>query len=352
MGRPARSDSIEMGSDSFLDVMANMVGILIILVVMVGVRMKHIPKDIKPLPDNPLASAPVAAVIPAEPEPELPEVDLDSPREMLRIVTDDLKRLATEAARLSNARQYHQREAAVLSDEVTRRQARIDERRRQLGAEEQASVALAQQIAQLEIALRQIDGDLAAATETSADSKKIETYPTPIATAVTGEQVFFQVLDGRITPIPMQALLEKAVQDLKRQVNKLRSQNEISCLVGPIGNFRMKYVISREEPPIGEQLVLHRGLEIRENSVLIPLYPNMGETLEEALAPHSQFRAILKSLNPQRTTVTLWVYPDSFEIFRGVKKELHALGFATAGRPLPHGHPIGSSSQGSASQAQ
>lgn len=353
MGRPARSDSIELGSDSFLDVMANMVGILIILVVMVGVRMKHVPKDLAPLPEKPGAQASAAPLAALTPEPELPPVDLESPTEAVKILTADLKRLATEAGRLSNARRYHQREAGGLSDEMLRREARIDERRRQLGAEEQASVELARQIAELELALRRVDGDLAAAVEQSPETKKVECYPTPLAQTVTGDQVFFQIKHGRIAPIPMQALIEKAVEDLKRQLAKLRTQNEISSLVGPIGGFRLRYVLTREETPIGEQIVNRRGgAEIREHSVLIPLARDMGETLPEALAAGSQFRAILKTLNQHRATVTLWVYPDSFEAFRGLKEELHKMGIPTAGRPLPDGHPIATSNHGSASQAQ
>ena len=56
--------------------------------------------------------------------------------------------------------------------------------------------------------------------------------------------------------------------------------------------------------------------------------------------------------SPRDTTITLWVYPDSFDLYRQLKEELHNLGFATAGRPLPEGVLIGGSSDGTRSSAQ
>lgn len=43
MGRPARGEEEAFGNDSFLDVVANIVGILIILVVIASTRIKHLP---------------------------------------------------------------------------------------------------------------------------------------------------------------------------------------------------------------------------------------------------------------------------------------------------------------------
>ena len=44
-----------------------------------------------------------------------------------------------------------------------------------------------------------------------------------------------------------------------------------------------------------------------------------GEALQQALAEGSEFRESLRRLDPDRTTVTVWVYPDSFDEFRAVK---------------------------------
>jgi hypothetical protein len=85
---------------------------------------------------------------------------------------------------------------------------------------------------------------------------------------------------------------------------------------------------------------------------LVPIRDDLGEPLQQAMSEGSEFRDLLKRLDPDRTTVTVWVYPDSFDQFRTLKAELFRRGFLTAGRPLPEGHPIGGSPDGSRSVSQ
>jgi hypothetical protein len=63
-------------------------------------------------------------------------------------------------------------------------------------------------------------------------------------------------------------------------------------------------------------------------------------------------RTILAAFDPRQATVTVWVYPDSFDQFRQIKEELYKLGFLTASRPLPDGQPITGAPQGTRSAAQ
>ncbi len=60
-------------------------------------------------------------------------------------------------------------------------------------------------------------------------------------------------------------------------------------------------------------------------------------------------RTILAGFDPNQATVTVWVYPDSFEQFRVLKEELYKLGYLTASRPMPEGQPISGSPQGTRS---
>jgi hypothetical protein len=50
-------------------------------------------------------------------------------------------------------------------------------------------------------------------------------------------------------------------------------------------------------------------------------------------------------------TLRIWTYPDSFAEYGKLKEELHRLGYATAGRPLPKGVLIGGSDHGTKSSA-
>ena len=61
---------------------------------------------------------------------------------------------------------------------------------------------------------------------------------------------------------------------------------------------------------------------------------------------------ILSRLPSDQTTITVWVYPESYRQFRQLKNDLLRRGYLTAGRPMPAGHPIGASPSGSQSSAQ
>ena len=66
-----------------------------------------------------------------------------------------------------------------------------------------------------------------------------------------------------------------------------------------------------------------------------------------ALEPNSEFRATLSKILPGRTTITIWVYPDGFEAFRQIRKELYRLNYAIAARPFD----LGASNQKGVKQA-
>ena len=89
-----------------------------------------------------------------------------------------------------------------------------------------------------------------------------------------------------------------------------------------------------------------------EQFTLEPIDEVVGELIDDALRPGSQFQRVLSQYERGRTTITLWVYPTSFQDFRAVKHHLYPLGFAVAGRPLQEGRPIGGSVYGTRSSAQ
>jgi hypothetical protein len=77
-----------------------------------------------------------------------------------------------------------------------------------------------------------------------------------------------------------------------------------------------------------------------------------GESIDAALVPHSEFRQIADALDPQQCTVTFWVYPDSFALFRRLRDYLYERDVIVAGRPLSDGMAIASSKHGTRSRGQ
>lgn len=340
-------DELIPGSDSFLDVMANMVGILIILVVVVGVRIEAAPTD------EPLVATPPPAEQPAPPPP-VEHVDLETPARQVAALSSELADLENTGRQLAGEEGSMQALAAALTEQNDQQQAELERRRQQLGQLENASLTLAAKIDSATQALADLDAKLEATETTKRKSVTIQNLPTPLSQTVYGSQVHYQMVDGRLAAIPLDDLLEAVKNDLSKQAWKLRNQMQVTTTVGPVGDFRVRYTIERHEIPLEEQIASGRGGVMLQVSMwsLIPSRHGLGEPTEMALRDGSQFLRELARLNPKRDAVTVWVYPDSFEAFRDVRKKLHELGFACAGRPLPEGVPISGSPYGSRSEAQ
>jgi hypothetical protein len=328
--RPSDTDSF--GGDSFLDVVANVVGILIILVMVVGMRVKNIPADVGP------------------PQPEL---DLTEPRRLAISLEGELRRLTDESQAVALQAASQSEEQQRLSAAIAREESALAAAGQRLDARAQHGLEIQQAVFAAQSQIERLQKELSVAS-VDKPAIRIESYPTPISRTVEGKEGHFQLRGQRIAYIPLDELIDQLKSDAPRQVWKLRNLPEATATVGPIGGFRMRYTFERVEVPIEDQLASKRFGSIvhLSNWTLVPSQAQLGETLEEALAEQSNFRAAMARLNPRVATITLWVYPDSFAEFRRLKKELYHLGFAIAGRPLPEGTPIGGSPHGSKSAAQ
>ncbi len=85
---------------------------------------------------------------------------------------------------------------------------------------------------------------------------------------------------------------------------------------------------------------------------LDPTEEVIREPLTQSLHANGRLRIEMASYPPRETTVTAWVYPNSFETFRQLKELLFEEGYMTAARPMPEGIRIGASPRGSQSAAQ
>jgi hypothetical protein len=221
------------------------------------------------------------------------------------------------------------------------------EKRKQLADKDRVSAAeAAARRTQLEAEIERCTLEAEGLSHAPATMQEVLAYPTPIARTVTGEELHFQIDQGRIGYIPLVELFELAKTQTRRHSGSLTSMAQRIETVGPVQDFSLDYVIEvKIDQARGQVLVRSREWVVR------PASPGLGETIAEALQPHSKFRRVLANVRPD-TTVTLWCYPDSFEEFRALREELHRLGIPTAGRPMPEGAPIGGSTDGSKSVVQ
>jgi hypothetical protein len=354
--RRRREQEIGFSFDSFLDVVANVVGVIIrlILVVWVGARsytaLQQIPPPEAVPPAEPVATRPEDPPDPLE--DELAQQRADLARAQARLL-DELRcfqstrageePLARELTGLSARRQALQQERAdlLLKADAHGQAGRGAE----LSAEEvrRRCERLAEEIRSL---------------EKQPPVKQVLHYQTPVSRPVQADELMFECKGGRVTFIELASLLADVKHGLEDRGKELRTHWTVSETVGPAGAFRLRYVVERQRGQFD------RGADAAGPSAdegfryglsgweLEPVEEWRGETEPEALAPGSAFRQVADRIDPQLMTVTFWVYADSFPLYRRLRDYLYERDVVVAGRPLPDGAPIASSRHGTASRGQ
>jgi hypothetical protein len=330
--RPATSDPA-FGSDSFLDVTANLVGVLIILIVVVGVR---------------VAQAPPGTFLAAT------NAELDRRLVHARSEIDQLERSRGElAAELAGARQRvaaksctlvqleseRQRSAETADRSTTDLEVLYAELRRQSNELAQARARLVSFADELE----QLNAGAAPPRELSLRS--------PISRPVDSNEIHFELRGGRVTFVNLDGLMNRIRGKTNELEKELRKTGWATAEVGPVGAFRLRFTMAREDRPLAESLLYGRGYRLVQWQVQ-PAAGLRGESLQQALQPGSQLARVLSQHSPDRFAVTLWTAADSFAAFRQLRDYLSDRGYPVAAWPLQPGDSIRGGINGSSSFAQ
>ncbi len=339
MPRPNIQHGEPVNGDSFLDIVASVVSIMIIMVVMEGMRIKNTPV-------KPAAVAAVATrVIPRALRNEL------ATEQSLRA---DILKLADETANVERVAAARGMERDVLATAIAAAEHEIADRRQKLDGAKRADFDLARSVAASRAELDEVDRQQTR-IETSAGKPPVvvESFPTPISRAVDGPEAHLLIAHGRVVFIPLEPLLELMQTQARREAYKISDQQDLTDTVGPVAGFRLRYTLVRNDVPIEKARDSRPGSYIRLQSwTLIQPDNEPGEPVRLALQDDSDFRLALRKVVPGHTAITIWVYPDGFDAFRQIRKELYQLGYAVAARPLPVGQSIAGSADGSKSAAQ
>lgn len=361
MTRRAEEEIDTSGHDSFLDVVANLVGILLILIMVLGVRTRSAWQAL----DTPsgLLSTSAAGGTDANPgngagnptsaaERELREF-IRSARAQLAKLKQSTLDLDAEASGLNAKAEERKQERNALQLAVSAAEAALTKVRGELDQNTQAALASAKSYEAAKSELLRLQQDRDAQRNLIGPAKVIDHYPTPLAQTVFGREEHFRLLQGRLTHVPLNELVQEFKQDAQNKLWKLQHVNEVTEALPPQGGFRLRYTLQRKErrEEFEGSMVLRKTIEL-DRFVLIPEADDLGVPVDEALAENSEFRRRLTALRPQETTVTIWTYPDSYTDFRRVKEFLRTQGFLAAGRPMPDGYPIGGAPNGNNSAAE
>lgn len=323
--------------DSFLDLVANVCGIIIrlILVAWVGARTYHASMENSKQPTS-VATTPKASDDPLSPELALARAELEKARSRLLDQLKDLEQVQVKTQQI-NLELAGLTDGHQLANHESQELARAEAVKSKGQAE--GPITLAELKKHQQELVDQIK-DL----EKLPIQHKILRFRTPVSKPVSTDELMFECRGGRVSFIDLPAFMievERKVRDLADQLEK---QGKALVVTSPIGAFRLNYGVERQGY-VGAGLLFHRW-------VLEPIADNRGETLAQAVQAGSSFRQALDSALPENTVITFWVYPDSFGLFRQLRDLLYQRGLEVAGRPLPDGVPIMGASDGTASRGQ
>jgi hypothetical protein len=331
MPRPRPEDISSAGQDSFLDVVTNIVGILIILVMLVGGRAKKVIMDAMPARGERVASL---------------EREVETLDQTVALAESEVAELAAQGRTVATAAAFAGEARLHLATAVSAAKVEVDRLKQETDAGKVKAAEAAARRKELETEIERCTLEAEGLAHLPATTKEVLAYPTPVGRTVNGEEIHFRMGEGRIAYIPIEDLFELAKTHTRRHSGSIAEMANRIESVGPVQGFSLDYVIeAKVDQARGQVLIRSREWVVR------PVGSGNGETTDVALSPHSRFRQVLSAVTPD-ATVTLWCYPDSFDAYRTIREELHRLGIPTACRPMPEGAPIGGSTEGSKSVVQ
>ena len=335
---------ITTGQDSFLDIVANLVGVLIILVVVVGANASS----------SWQAAGPDEALISTEFEMSEELNDLSGQAKRLELDNHQLEqKIAGEAAavaQLASVRQQMLVELQIVEQQIDQKK---QERRQDLDQQQQLELDLIEKQTALKTELESIVAETLAIQASQPKSEVIDHHPNPIAKTVFSEEVHFHLRDGKISYVPFDALVQRMKSEWKVKAEKLKRANQTLETVGPIAGYRLQYelVSTTIEQPTPQGIVTRQGVQFDRFSIF-PASGLPGVEIEAALQDQSEFRSVLARYVPGKTTVSVWVYPDSYGQYNQVKDWLYEEGFQVACWPLDFGRRISGGPNGFRTSAQ
>jgi len=349
--------------ESYVKALANLASVLVALaalgVVVASGRPPAVPKTARPplavarpVKAKPKAAprqpAPVVAAVPPPPEPpKLDEVAVGKAEQALDALSRD--RARAEARAEAAARR--------LADAATRAAADARAAKTLAFRVRDPSTRIARASARGNFLKSERDrlksevGVLATAPRPRA---KVLSNKNPVARPSDGNEFHFELRHNRVSFVDLERLLKLVKSDALLRIRLSDGGRIVDNQVGPVGPFSMHYILAKTLPAGLEDLIERRGgmsYDLRGWEI-VPAFEGRGEGYEVTRQPFSEYARAISRLSPLKATVTLWVYPDSFPLFRKLRDDLQARGYVVAARPLPEGMAIRGSPSGSLSAGQ
>lgn len=377
-GRVGRGDP-DFGSDSFLDIIANLVGILVILIVLAGLRAAQVSvvpeesevaavsEEASPVPvlTPPKSDAPPKSVAPAVepakiarvkkvatrvlPNPEATlgehsvpvEIAESQRQELLAVVKglearlatlpvesalDDLKTVQTELA--AAARQLPTLQQRLAREDAIRRRSLIEAT--EFDAEYQA---LRKQLVEVNRTFEELK-------TAERPVEEFELRINPVGRRGRGEELLFRIEKGRIIHLPAAALFGKAELQSGRLTPLTGASDLESGTVGPLNGVTLDYetqVIATMVPTSSGSSTYALRKLMRGTMRVTRL--SAAEDWKDSIEDEGSVSRLMLAA-PPNAFARLFVAPDSFEAARRVAAFIRTLGHGVATMPIESGTDI------------
>lgn len=333
MRRNADEQEEMPGGDSFLDIVANIVGILVLLVVVVGVR----------------AGRQVAIVTQVE------TVDHEQVIEEAKAAIHDAMLNRQDVTQLLEQAILSQAESTLrnqvrdeLATYVATLRSELDAEREHLSVNDRRTFDTHNQLAQAQLELEKLARKQVSliAADTGPEIEQIEFEPTPIVRERVKEEVLLRLEADRVVFLPLDELKQELEYGMANIRNMLSSASgdeaSIERLVGPIDGFALRCLFTRRIVQRPEGTMIVGGLKVARLEPQAGLYGEgpTTESIEEAMRAGSRLLSRLDRVDPKKTVITLITYPDSFDVLPQLEKELRERGFRVAKSLQRAGKPI------------
>jgi hypothetical protein len=342
----------DSAQDSFLDVIANLVGVIIILVMLVGAKATRDVMIGKGQPTAPTASTP--HISHATGDKRLQE-ELNAARSAALKSRSALEQAATQLVRIRQESTDFDAQRVTLAMHRSIVEEDIERRRNALDAEKQREFDVQRKIAEAQLKLDQLTQQQMGLLSGPETVEELESMPTPLAREIDEDAIHLRVKNGLVSVVPVTELMAEATSHLDEFHRRLQSSDQVVDTFGPISGYRVRVQVSRQVDPSsagGPRAGQVQRVYFDPLIEVIPTSEAIGQDVKSSLMPGGAVYQYLQSHRRVSPAVVLWMYTDSFDDFQIIKRTLWEMGFSLATRPLMPGSEIGFSPHGSKAAVQ
>ncbi len=344
----------DSSEDSFLDVVANVVGVLIILIMLVGAQASR---------------SVLQAQSERAPENESPELVIQTTDFNLKQLRDEfqqaqqlaqtsqraIQEIATRVVKINHESQAYDQQRVELAMHRSLLEEDLQRRKEQLDEQQQQEYDVQRQLLESKLDLDQLTQEQFSLVSVPDAVSEIECVPTPLARVVEGKSIHLRLSKGLVSVVPFEKLMEEVQYNLEGTLRRLQDRGKTVETYGPLDGYRLKLTMVRRQPQnsVGGPLVGQtQRVKIGWEAEILPVSVELGQNVEQSLLPGGVLYKHLLAQQRQRPAVVVWLYTDSFDEFRPLKRALWEMGFSLATRPMRPGTNIKASPEGTRAAAQ